>query len=92
MYSRDYPCGPHQPAVHDDSCPRMTHRDDLTLAQRIDPVLVPQKIQQLGIQARLEDGDLELIVRVGVDTEILDLVERDGLVVVGGSVGWSVAL
>lgn len=70
----------------------MTHRDDLTLAQRIDPVLVPQKIQQLGIQARLEDGDLELIVRVGVDTEILDLVERDGLVVVGGSVGWSVAL
>lgn len=70
----------------------MTYRDDLTLAQRIDPVLVPQKIQQLGIQARLEDGDLELIVRVGVNTEILDLVERDGLVVVGGGIGRRVAL
>jgi hypothetical protein len=36
--------------------------------------------------------DLERVVRVGVDTEVFDFVERDGLVLGGGGVGRSVAL
>jgi hypothetical protein len=33
-----------------------------------------------------------LIVSVGVDTEIFDLVKRDGLILVGGGIRWSIAL
>ena len=69
-----------------------THGHDLTLAQRIDPVLVPKQIQQLGIQTRLEHGDLQLVVCVGVNSKVFDLVKRYGLIFVGGCVGWGISL
>ena len=99
MYSRDYEDSRISTSFisgrtfdrGDPPCTR-THGNDLALTQSVDPILVPQQIQQLGVQARFEDGHLELIVRVGVDAEIFDLVERDGLVVAGGSIGRGVTL
>lgn len=57
-----------------------TYGGDQTLTERSNPVLVPEKVEELLVQPRLVDLDLERIVRVGVYTEILDLVHRDGLV------------
>lgn len=57
-----------------------THRDQRTLAEGVHPVLVPQHPQQLRVQTGLEDLYLEGVVLIRMDTEIFDLVERDGLV------------
>jgi hypothetical protein len=39
----------------------------------VDPVLVPQEVEQLRVERRLEVGDLERVVLFTVHTEILDL-------------------
>jgi hypothetical protein len=69
-----------------------THRDQRTLTQRVDPVLVPQRLEQLGIETTLEHGDLERVVGVGVHTKVLDLVQRNGLVLGGCGIRRSVSL
>jgi hypothetical protein len=61
-------------------------RDQRALAERVHPILIPQHTQQLIIQARLEHLDLELVVLVRVDTKVLDLAERDRLVLGRGHV------
>jgi hypothetical protein len=57
-----------------------TDRDERTLTERVDPILVPQRIQQLRVETALEDGDVELVVRVCVNAEIFDFVQGDRLV------------
>lgn len=69
-----------------------TYRDEGRLGERHHPVLVPEKVEELGIVRRLEVRDLEGVVRVGVHSKILDLVDRDRLVLGGGSVWRGVAL
>jgi hypothetical protein len=66
--------------------------DQRTLTERVDPILVPERAEQLRIQATLEDRDVELIVRVGVDTKVFDLVQRNRLVLGGRCIGRCVAL
>ena len=43
----------------------------------LDPVLVPERLEDLRVESRLEEGVLELIVFLGMQTEILHLVLRD---------------
>jgi hypothetical protein len=51
-----------------------TDRNERTLTERVDPILVPQRIQQLRVETALEDGDIELVVRVCVYAEIFNFV------------------
>lgn len=67
-------------------------RDQGALAERVDPVLVPEESEQLVVQRRLEDLDVDLVVLVRVYTEVLDLAQRDGLVFGGDGVGRGVVL
>lgn len=69
-----------------------SHRNERTLTESHDPVLVPQQVEQLGVVRTLEVRDLERVVGVRVDTKVFDLVDRDRLVLGGGSVGRNVAL
>ena len=48
-----------------------------------DPVLAPQLVQQLAVQAALEVAHGQRVVPLAVDAEILDLLERDALVLRG---------
>jgi len=43
----------------------------------LNPVLVPEGLEDLRVESRLEEGVLELIVFLGMQTEILHLVLRD---------------
>lgn len=52
-------------------------------SQRVDPVLVPQRVQELAVQGGFEVSDVELIVLLAVDTKVLDFVQRNRLVL-----GW----
>ena len=56
------------------------------------PVLVPEKVEELRVARALEVRDLERVVRVGVHSEVFNLGERDRLVLGGCSVRRSVAL
>jgi hypothetical protein len=67
-----------------------TDRDKRTLAEGVDPILVPQKAQQLSIKTRCKDLDVQRVIQVCVHSEIFDLVQRDGLVLGGSGIGWSV--
>mmetsp|Transcript_10120 Transcript_10120/g.25775 ORF Transcript_10120/g.25775 Transcript_10120/m.25775 type:complete len:207 (-) Transcript_10120:122-742(-) len=49
-------------------------------AERVDPVLVPQEVQHVRVQGGLEVADVQRVVALGVHAKVLDLVERDGLV------------
>ena len=40
----------------------------------------PELVQQDGVQAALEVGDVQAVVGVGVHSKVLNLAERDGLV------------
>jgi hypothetical protein len=42
----------------------------------LDPVLVPEGLEDLRVESRLEEGVLKLIVFLGMQTEILHLVLR----------------
>ena len=68
----------------------VTHRYQRTLTQSIHPIFVPQHSQKLGIQARLEDLYIKLIVLVGVDSEIFDFAQWNGLVFRSGDIRWRV--
>lgn len=68
------------------------HRDQWTLTQSVNPVLVPQQCQQLVVQRRFKDLNVDLIVLVRVDTEIFDLAERDRLIFGRRHVGRGVVL
>ena len=57
--------------------------DQRRRAECVDPVVVPERIQQPLVHHRLEVGDLERVVRLAVDAEILNLAQRDGLVFAG---------
>ena len=48
--------------------------------QGVNPVLAPELVQQDGVQAALEVGDVQAVVGVGVHSKVLNLAERDGLV------------
>lgn len=67
-------------------------RDQGALAERIDPVLVPQESEQLIVKSRLEDLDVDLVVLIRMDTKILNLAERDGLVLGGSGIGRGIVL
>ena len=69
-----------------------THRNQRTLAQGINPIFIPQHAQQLCIQTRLEDLNVDLIILVCMDTKVLDLVQRNRLVFRRGSVGRCIIL
>lgn len=56
------------------------YRDQGTLTESVHPILVPERAEQLRIQATLEDGNVELVVRIRVDTKVFDFVQGDRLV------------
>jgi shikimate 5-dehydrogenase len=62
------------------------------LAERVDPVLVPQETQELCVETALEDLHVELVVLVRVDAKILDLRQRNGLVLGSGGRGRGIVL
>ena len=51
--------------------------------QGVDPVLAPELVQQASVQAALEVADVQAVVGVGMHPEVLDLAQRDGLVLRG---------
>lgn len=57
-----------------------TDRDERVCAECLDPVLLPEQIEQSSVERRLEDGHLEGVVLVRVRTEVGNLVHRDRLV------------
>jgi len=57
-----------------------THRDERTLAERHDPVLVPEEVEQARVVRALEVRHLERVVARRVHAKVLDLVLRDRLV------------
>ena len=59
---------------------RGTYRDQTGGTQGVDPVLVPEGVQELAVQGRLEVGDVQGVVLLAVDAKVLDLVQGDGLV------------
>lgn len=61
------------------------HRNERALAERVHPILIPQHTQQLRVQTRLEDLDLELIILPRVHAKVLDLAQRDALVLGSGT-------
>ena len=60
--------------------------------QGVDPVLVPQQVQDVGVQAGLEKGDVQGVVALAVHPKVLNLVHGDGLVLAGRRVWGRVAL
>mmetsp|Transcript_46438 Transcript_46438/g.131312 ORF Transcript_46438/g.131312 Transcript_46438/m.131312 type:complete len:299 (-) Transcript_46438:207-1103(-) len=60
--------------------------------QGVNPVLAPQELEDRRVHRVLEYLDGQRVVPLAVDTEILDLVERDGLVLGWTLVRWHVAL
>lgn len=69
-----------------------TYRNQGALTERVDPVLIPQKPKQFIVQGGLENLHFQWIVLIGVYTEVLDLVQRDRLVLGGDGVWWCVVL
>lgn len=69
-----------------------TYRDQRTLTERVHPVLVPKRAEQLRIQATLEDRNVELVVRVRVDTKVFNFVEGDRLVLGSRGIGRRITL
>lgn len=61
--------------------------DQRTLAEGVDPVLVPQQTQEFCVQARLEDLHLQRVVLVCVNAKVFDLIERDVLIFRCRSIG-----
>ena len=64
-----------------ETCIGGTNGDERALAECVDPVLVPKEAEELLVKTRAKDLDVKLVVLVGVDTKVLDLAERDRLVV-----------
>jgi hypothetical protein len=64
------------------------------LTKRVHPVLIPQQPKQFCVKCALKDLDVKLVVLVCVDAEILDLRERDRLVLgfSPATRGWGVVL
>ena len=54
--------------------------EERTAGQCVDPVVVPEAVQQGLVHGGLEVGHVQGVVRLAVDTEILNLVEWNGLV------------
>ena len=77
--------------VHPISCDR-THRYQGTLTERVHPVLIPEQTEQLIVETALEDLDVDLVVLVRVRAKVLDLVQRDRLVLGRSGVWWGVVL
>jgi hypothetical protein len=69
-----------------------TYRDQRTLTERVHPVLVPKRAEQLRIQATLEDGNVKLVVRVRVDTKVFNFIQGDRLVLGSGGIGRRITL
>ena len=69
-----------------------TYADQGALSERHDPVLIPEHLEELVVEAGLEEGDVEAVVAGRVDAKVFDLVERDGLVLGGLGVGRGVVL
>ena len=78
MYARFYRTSFHQFEELKEG--RRTNGDEWRLRECHDPILVPKQIEQLGIGRRFEVRDFEGIIRIGVNSEIFNLVERDRLI------------
>jgi hypothetical protein len=79
-YARFCPCARQPPPAR--CTPAGTHRDERTLGERVDPVLVPEQAEELRVERAREHLHVERVVLVRVHAEVLNLRERDGLVLV----------
>jgi hypothetical protein len=57
--------------------------DERRGAEGVDPVVVPQRVQQPLIHDRLEVGHLQRVVGLAVHAEVFDLAQGDCLVLAG---------
>lgn len=59
---------------------KISVRDGWRRRQSAHPILVPQQIQQSAIERRLENRNIQLIIRLAMHTKVLNLLERNGLI------------
>jgi hypothetical protein len=59
---------------------KTTHGDERTLTEGINPILIPEHSQEVIIETRFKDLNVQLIVLICVNTEIFNLVQRNGLI------------
>ena len=67
-----------------------TYGDERALAERVNPILVPQQSEQFLVKFTGENLDFELVVLICVDTKVFNLVQRDRLVFRRNGIGGSV--
>jgi hypothetical protein len=58
----------------------------------VDPILVPEEVQEMRVQRGLEVAHFQWVVLFAVDSKILNLLQWDGLVLSRGLVRWLVTL
>ena len=56
------------------------YREQGAGGESVDPVLVPQEVQEVGVQRGLEVGHLQGVVLATVHPKVLYLLQGDGLV------------
>ena len=57
-----------------------TYREEGAGGEGVDPVLVPEEVEEVRVQRGLEVGDLQGVVLPTVHSKVLDLLQGDGLV------------
>eukprot|EP00962_Isochrysis_galbana_P008433 scaffold2325_cov105-Isochrysis_galbana.AAC.2 len=67
-------------------------RQDGRRRQRVDPVLVPERVEQGRVRGGFKVGDVQLVVAVLVRAKVLNLGERHALKLVARPFGWLIAL
>lgn len=65
----------------------ITVAEEGALGQRLHPVLVPEELQQLGVERGLEVGDFHGVIPAGVSTEVLGLGKGHALATGTGVIG-----
>ena len=54
--------------------------EERTAGQCVDPVVVPEAVQQALVHRGLEVGHVQSVVLLAVDAEVFNLVKRNGLI------------
>lgn len=56
------------------------YREERGLGESVDPILVPELVQEMCVESGLEVGDLQGVVLLAVNTKVLNLAQRNSLV------------